>query len=77
MVKVFGILDCPGCHQLLALLITKGVKYEYYNVEDREGLTLLASYGLAGEELSPVVTDAQGNLLDFDEFVVSLSTKDK
>lgn len=41
-------------------------------MQTREGLTLLANYGLAGEELSPVVTDEQGNLLDFDAFVAEV-----
>ena len=75
MVKVFGVPDCPGCHQLLALLILKNVAFEYYDVQTREGLTLLASYGLAGEELSPVVTDEQGRLLDFDQFVAEVVQK--
>ena len=71
-VLVFGVSDCPGCVELLALLIRKSIKYDYYNVKTKEGLTILASYGLADEEMSPVVTDEKGNLLDFDKFVAEV-----
>lgn len=71
-VKVFGMSECGACSELLALLIAKGVKYEYYDAETVEGLTLLANYGLADEELSPVITNENGKLLDFDKFVAEI-----
>lgn len=71
MVKVFGISSCNACSELLALLIAKDVKYEYYDAKTVEGLTLLTSYGLADEELSPIITE-DGKLLDFDKFVAKV-----
>jgi glutaredoxin len=72
MVKVFGIPGCDACAEFIALLITKGVKYEYYDTETVNGLTLLANYGLADQELSPIVVSEEGELLDFDNFVAEV-----
>jgi predicted DCC family thiol-disulfide oxidoreductase YuxK len=69
MVKVFGISNCEGCTQLIALLISKGVKYEYYDVKTPQGLGLLASYGLADQQEIPIVVNADGKMIDVDNFV--------
>ncbi len=72
MIQVFGIKACKGCIQFLALLIEKGLKYEYYDVKSADGLALLASYGLADQEETPIIVE-NGHLVDFDMYVKKLT----
>jgi len=62
MIKVFGTSTCSGCIQLRALLDSKEVEYEYYDIREPDGLAEMAIIGLADELSVPVVANEDGKI---------------
>lgn len=74
MIKVFGTFTCPGCLEVKNLLDKKNVEYQFYNIQEDDGLAELAVEGLADELSIPIVTDENGKV-DLDSFVQELNSK--